>query len=145
MTAAAAEASPPAPAKSLNVALWLIQFLLFAAFAMAGFTHLTGPVAELSKSMPWTGRVPEWLLRFIGGAELAGALGLILPSLSRVKPRLTPLAALGLGAIMLLGAVHHLRHGEPMMVPINLTLGGLAAFVAWGRAGKARILDRQGR
>jgi hypothetical protein len=35
--------------------------------------------------------------------------------------------------VMVLAAVHHLRHHEPRMVPANLVLGGLAAFVAWGR------------
>jgi hypothetical protein len=128
--------------RGLNVALWGAQFLLFAAFVMAGFTHLTGPITELSKSMPWTGRLPEGLVRFIGVAELAGALGMILPSLARVKPILTPIAGVSLMTVMFLAAGQHLLNGEAMVLPVNLALGGLAAFVAWGRWRKAPIAAR---
>jgi hypothetical protein len=52
------------------------------------------------------------------------------------------LAALGLAAIMVLAMATHLSRGEVAMLPVNLLLGGLAAFVAWGRAKKAPIRPR---
>lgn len=37
----------------------------------------------------------------------------------------------------------HVVRGELQMVPINVLLGGLAVFVAWGRFKKARIEPRR--
>ena len=37
--------------------------------------------------------LPDLFIRFIGICEVLGAVGLILPSVSRVKPGLTPVAA----------------------------------------------------
>ena len=81
-------------------------------------------------------------MRVIGVAELLGALGLILPAATRVKPMLTPLAASGLATVTLLAAIFHISRGELGALPIPLVLGGLAAFVAWGRAAKAPIAPR---
>jgi putative oxidoreductase len=131
-----------ASSKGLNIALWVVQFLLFAAFGMAGFMKATAPISELSKNMPWVPRFSPGMVRFIGIAELCGALGMILPSLSRIKPMLTPLAGLGLTVVMVLAAGHHLMNGEAKMAPIPLALGALAAFVAWGRWTKAPITPR---
>ena len=41
----------------------------------------------------WPIALPGPFLRFIGVAEVAGALGLILPGLLRIRQALTPLAA----------------------------------------------------
>lgn len=67
---------------------------------------------------------------------------MILPAATRIRPGLTPLAGAGLAAIMLLAVVFHAVRGEMAALPINLTLGGMAAFVAWGRSRKARIARR---
>jgi uncharacterized membrane protein len=132
----------PAPSKGLNIALWIVQVLLFAAFAMAGVMKSTAPIAELAQKMTWVPRLSPATVRFIGVSELCGAIGLLLPSLSRIKPRLTPLAALGIVTIMVLAAGHHAMNGEAKLIPINLVLGGLALFVAWGRWKKAPIAAR---
>jgi putative oxidoreductase len=59
------------------------------------------------------------------------------------KPRLTPLAAAGLVLVMLLASAFHLSRGEVGALPVNLVLGGIAAFVAWGRSRKAPIRARE--
>jgi putative oxidoreductase len=82
------------------------------------------------------------LIRFIGVSELLGGLGLILPAASRIRPGLTPLAALGLTIIMVLALGYHVSRGEMSALPIVGALGGLTAFVAWGRAKKAPIAPR---
>src|SRR5688572_7514626 len=109
-------------AKLLGYALWTVQILLAAAFAMAGATKVSAPIADLAQQMPWTQALPPALVRFIGSAELAGALGLLLPSLMRVAPRLTPLAASGLVTIMTLAAGFHLSRGENAGIIANLVL-----------------------
>lgn len=126
----------------LHVSLWTAQLLLFAMFAFAGVLKLTTPIAQLSQTIPWAGDVPLALVRFIGFAELAGALGLLFPSLTRIKPALTPLAALGLFVTMVLAAGFHVMRGELAALGMPVLLGGLAAFVAWGRFRKAPIEPR---
>lgn len=81
-------------------------------------------------------------MRFIGIAELAAAVGLILPALTRILPKLTPLAGLGLAVIMVLAAGFLVQRGEMSALPINFLLGALAAFVAWGRWRKVPIAPR---
>jgi hypothetical protein len=83
---------------------------------------LTGPMS-----------LPGLFIRFIGVAEVLGALGLILPGLLRIRPGLTPLAAAGLVIIMIGAVVFTLASGEVGMVWIPLGVGLLSAFVAYGR------------
>lgn len=130
------------PSKALHVGLWVVQGLLGALFLAVGTMKLTQPIAVLVDSFGWPGAVPVALVRFIGIAEFLGALGLILPAGTRVKPMLTPLAGAGLTLAMLLAAGFHISRGEFGALPMPLVLGGLAAFVAWGRAAKAPIAPR---
>ena len=75
------------------------------------------------------------LIKFIGVAEIVGALGLLLPWWSGVAPMLTPAAALALGAIMIPAAVIHHRRGEPRQVAQNGGILLLCLLVAYGRFG----------
>jgi len=140
---ASLEATSPAgsPGKGLHVWLWIVQGLLAAAFLMAGGMKLFTPIAQLSQKMPWVAQAPL-LPRFIGVSEIAGALGLILPAATRVKPGLTALAALGLLTIMVLAVPFHFMQNDAAHAPIPAVLGLLAAFVAWGRFRKAPIPAR---
>ncbi len=143
MASAASLSDPTARVhKGFHVSLWVVQILLAALFGMAGVMKTTTPIAELITKLPWAGAIPEALVRFIGASELAAAFGLILPSATRIRPALTPLAAAGLALVMALAFVFHVARGETQALPINLVLGGLAAFVAWGRAKKAPISAR---
>lgn len=108
-------------------------------FGLAGAMKLFAPLDELVKNMAWIPHVPGWLVRVIGTSELLGALGLVLPSATRIKPVLTPIAAALLVVVMVLGAGTHVAIGEAEKVVVNLVLGGLAAFVAWARFRKAPI------
>ncbi|HEV3050678.1 MAG TPA: DoxX family protein [Longimicrobium sp.] len=141
MTTAALTAAP-ARRTGLTVTLWVVQVGLAALFGVAGLMKLTQPIDALAASLPWVTSVPEMLVRFIGAAEFAGALGLILPSLTRIQPRLTALAALGLAVVMVLASAFHLTRGEASMLPMNLVIGLLALSVAWGRGKAAPIAPR---
>jgi uncharacterized membrane protein YphA (DoxX/SURF4 family) len=128
----------------MNIALWVVQGLLAALFLMAGGMKALTPVADLAAqdNMAWVNAVPAFVPKLAGISELLGALGLILPSLTRIKPMLTPIAAAGLALVMLLAAALHASLGEFPAIGVNLALGGLAAFVAWGRAKKVPITPR---
>ena len=125
----------------MNIALWIVQILLAVAFAGAGFMKLSTPADQLAAAMPWVARLPSWAPYVAGAAEVLGALGLVLPAATRIRPVLTPLAALGLVVIMLLSVLWvHLPAGDP--VGSNLALGLVAGFVAYGRLKVAPIAPR---
>ena len=132
----------PTRSRGLLITLWVAQILLAIAFSASGFMKLVQPIDALAIAMGWPGDVPPGLVRFIGAAELAGALGLILPSVTRIRPRLTVLAALGLVIVMVLAAGFHVTRGEGATIAPNVVLGLLAAFVAWGRGKAAPIAPR---
>jgi uncharacterized membrane protein YphA (DoxX/SURF4 family) len=122
--------------------LWVVQILLGALFVAVGTMKATQPIAVLVETFGWPAAVPAALVRFIGLAELLGGLGLILPSATRVKPMLTPLAGVGLVLTMLFAAGFHISRGELGALLMPLVLAGLAAFVVWGRAVRAPIAPR---
>jgi uncharacterized membrane protein YphA (DoxX/SURF4 family) len=113
----------------VTYALWIVQALLAALFLFGGVMKLVMPL----ESMQGPVTLPGPFLRFIGVAEVLGGLGLILPSVLRIRPGLTPLAAVGLVIIMVGATVIGLMVGDAMMTLIPLAVGLLAAFVAYGR------------
>lgn len=119
----------------MNIALWIIQALLAALFLFAGGTKLVLPIEEMTKQMP----MPGWFLRFIGVAEVFGALGLVLPWLLQIRPGLTPLAAAGLMIIMIGATVITILTGDTAMAMFPLLVGILCVFVAYGRSGRAPL------
>jgi len=116
----------------MDVAVWIAQILAALAFGAHGYTLLFRP-EQARKQYPWATDVPETLKRFIGTAEVLGAVGLIAPAATRILPWLTPLAALGLVALMVLAAIFHARRREWPNVVFNMVLGAVAAFVAYAR------------
>jgi putative oxidoreductase len=124
---------------AMNISLWIAQGLLATMFLMAGIMKATQPIEQLAASLPWVTTAPVWLVRFIGISELLGAIGLILPSLLRIQPKLTVYAAVGIIIIMLLAIVFHGSKGEFAAIGMNLILAFAAAFVAWGRTKKEPI------
>jgi uncharacterized membrane protein YphA (DoxX/SURF4 family) len=116
----------------MNTALWIIQWLLAALFVFAGATKLIMPIEDMLAQMPIG--LPGWFLRFIGVAELLGGTGLVIPWLTGVKPRLTPLAAAGLVIIMIGATVITLMTGQIAFALLPLVTGVLCAFVAYGRS-----------
>ena len=130
------------PSRALNIILWIVQVILAAAFGMAGVMKTTTPIADLAAQMVWPGDIPSPLVRFIGASEFLAAVGLLLPSILRIKPMLTVWAAVGIVTVMVLAMIFHITRGEMQALPINSTFALLAAFVAWGRSKKAIIPAR---
>jgi uncharacterized membrane protein YphA (DoxX/SURF4 family) len=110
--------------------LWVAQGLLAALFLFAGGFKLVTPIAAMTQQVP----LPGLFLRFIGLAEVASALGLVLPGLLRIRPILTPLAAAGL-VIIMSGAVGvTMATGGAAQAVMPGVVGILAASVAVGRS-----------
>lgn len=85
--------------------------------------------------MGWVEDFSDGFVRFIGGVELLGALGLILPAVTDIAPILVPIAAIGLALVQTVAAIVHLRRHEPRFIIGNVLLIAIALFVAWGRFG----------
>jgi hypothetical protein len=121
----------------MNTALWTVQVLWGVFFSITGFGKILWYKPALwnqaLQQVPWLSAVPQDLSIFIGVSEFLGGVGLILPAMTGVKPKLTPFAAIGLTLVMILAAVFHIVRGEYNFVAINVVLGGVGAFIAYGR------------
>jgi len=113
----------------MTYVLWIVQAVLAALFLFAGGMKLVLPLDKLSGPI----QLPGFFVRFIGVAEALGAIGLILPSLLRIRPGLTPLAACGLVIIMIGATALTFAAGAVGPAIFSLVIGLLAAFVAYGR------------
>jgi len=127
------------PRSTLNVVLWTTQVLWGVFFSFTGFGKVMSYRQDvwnqtLHQPVAWFHAVPQGLFVFIGVCEFLGGVGLVLPALTRIKPKLTPLAAFGLALVMFLAAIFHIVRGEySFFVPMNLVLGGISAFIGYER------------
>lgn len=122
--------TPREPSRKTSTTLWILQALLAALFLYAGGMKLVSPIAAMTQQVA----LPGPFLRFIGVAEVLGALGLILPGLLRVRTELTPVAAAGL-VIIMSGAVGvTMATGAAAQAAVPGVVGVLAATVAVGRS-----------
>lgn len=128
--------------KGLNITLWIAQVLLAAIFLMAGLTKFTTSIEAQRSQMEWAKHVSEGAIYFAGIMEILGALGLLLPSILRIKPKLTAWAAVGLAVIMLLAVGLNISIGETNAV-VLLVIVALGLFVAWGRFKKVPIQPKE--
>src|SRR2546429_3540036 len=125
----------------MNIDLWVVQAVLALAFIAAGSMKVFGYEkykAMSEKNGPMD--LKRGLVTFIGLAELAGAIGVVLPKAANVAPWLSPIAALGLATVMLLAVLYHLRRHEPPAVPATIFF--LALFVAGGGVFSLRVGGR---
>jgi hypothetical protein len=117
--------------KTMNTALWVLQGLLAFAFLASGTLKLVLSKDKLAMKYAWAEDFSATQVKLIGLAEVLGAVGLVVPTLTGIAPMLTPLAAASLVAIMIGAVMTHVRRKEPPTPPI--VLGILAAIVAVGR------------
>ena len=121
----------PANRAILAYAFWIVQGLLMLLFLFTGGMKLIVPLDVLLKQMPIP--LPGLFVRFLGAAEVLGAIGLILPGLLRIRMVLTPLAACGLFVIMIGATVYTLAGSGGAGALLPLGVGLLLAFIAFGR------------
>ena len=115
----------------MSVILWILQVLLALLFIFAGVMKFVMSVEEMNQQAPVV--LPGLFLHFIGICEVLGALGLILPSLLRIQPRLTPLAAVGLAMITAGATVIGLLGPMKVAAAFPFIVCLLCLFVAYGR------------
>ncbi len=139
MTATTFQTTPGQP---LRIGLWVAQVLVALAFGGIGLMKLTTPLPELAAMMKWPGEYSPAFVRFIGMVDLLGGIGILLPALTRILPRLSVFAALGCAVLQGLAIGFHLSRGEASVLPLNFVLLALSIFVLWGRSRKVPITLR---
>ena len=114
----------------MNVGLWVLQVLLALVFLAHGWMMLF-PSPEIAAQM--NANLPRWFSLFIGVAEVAAFVGLLLPGVTRIMPFLVGWAAVGLMIVMVSAAGYHALRGEYSGVVTTLILFALVSFLAYGR------------
>jgi len=114
---------------TMKYALWTVQALVAALFLFGGVVKLTMPIEEMTAVVP----LPGLFIQFIAVCEVLGAVGLILPGLTRIQPVLTPIAAAGLVIIMIGATVITAVTMDVPSAAFPFVTGLFASFVAYGR------------
>ncbi|MFE1166327.1 DoxX family protein [Nocardiopsis sp. NPDC058789] len=127
--------------RGLNTALWVAQWTLALVFVGGGLWKLATPVARVAEVFPWVGETPPALFLVTSVLDVLGGLGVLLPALTRVLPRLTVLAAVGCAGLQVSAIAFHLLRGETD-VAFNVVVLALAVLVAWGRLTRAPLEPR---
>ena len=115
----------------MNIVLWILQALLAAAFFAHGWIMLFPPaslVEQMNASI-----APAFRL-FIGVAEVLAVIGLTLPGITRIMPRLVSWAAAGLMIVMVSATIFHVMRGEvssAVTTAILLVLATVVAYMRW--------------
>ena len=119
----------------MTVVYWIVAAITALAFLLAGGMKVVGPESALREKGVLPERRTMARERLIGAVEVIGALGLILPPLTGIAPVLAPIAAAGLVITMVIAAVDHRSHDEPVNGPLVPGLLALATtvlgFIVW--------------
>ena len=115
----------------MNILLWVLQVLLALAFFAHGLMFVFPP-PEIAVQM--NASLPRWFQLFLGIAEIAAAVGLTLPGITRIQPSMVAYAAVGIMVVMVSATIWHVMRGELSSALITLVLLGMAAMVAYYRA-----------
>lgn len=82
------------------------------------------------------------LVLLTGVVDLLAGIGIVLPSLLRIKTRVTIFAAYGIVVLMIAAVIFHIARGEAGDIGFNVFMALIAIFVAWGRQ-KTSIANKQ--
>jgi hypothetical protein len=115
----------------MSIALWVAQGFAALVFILTGALKVVIPKEKLSEKMHWAATWPPGRIKLLGLAEVAGAIGLVLPAALHIAPWLVPISAVCL-ALLMLGALHTHRRSHESFVPA-LVLVLVCMAVAVGR------------
>ncbi|MFN8440626.1 MAG: DoxX family protein [Caldilineaceae bacterium] len=114
----------------MRIGLWILQILLAVMFLFHGWIMIFSP-AELVAIM--NSQFAPWFRLFVGVTESLGALGLLLPGITRIWTWLTAWAGVGLMIVAVSTCVLHASRGETSSAITAAILFGLLAFVTYMR------------
>lgn len=114
-----------------SIVLWGLQFFFCIVFIVHGISltillpQLIEMIGELGNNLV--------LVRFVGIVEILGGIGLIVPWVTKIMPRLTPIAAIGLTILMLGTVIAHVQVGEISEAITNFVVAICLVVLAIGR------------
>jgi len=123
----------PMNQRSLNMTLWICQWILAGAFDFIGMMKLGLTADQVRQHFGLAAETTTGMLHTVALAEVGVSLAVILPAVTRILPQLSTVAAGSLGAIALLGIAVPASASSAGFSSLNLALAALAAFVVWGR------------
>jgi uncharacterized membrane protein YphA (DoxX/SURF4 family) len=122
----------------INVILWIAQLLLSATLIWSGVMKL---FAADQLPWPWVAENPV-LVKLTAIPDVLAGIGLVLPALFRIQPKLTIYAAYGTIALMISACIFHIARGEASQIGFNIFVALAAVFIAWGRQKKAPLTQK---
>ncbi len=112
---------------------WIVTTLVVLIFLAGGLMKLIQPREKLEPFMNCVADMKMSTVRTIGLLEVLGAIGLILPHLTNVLPRLSVAAAAGLTLTVSAGATVHLRRGDGVSaITPNIVIAALSVVALFG-------------
>lgn len=118
--------------KQMNILLWIAQSIMAASFIWAGAMKLFKPAEQLALMWPWTAEHPL-LVKFTGVLDILAGIGLIVPTLLKIQPKLTVYTGYAAIGLMISASIFHVARGEASLIGINVFYAILAFLIAWGR------------
>lgn len=122
--------------KTMNIIPWIAQGLVGITLMWTGIMKLFKPE---QLPFPWIKDNANlvWLTAII---DLLAGIGIILPALLNIKPKLTIYAAYGTIALMIAASIFHISRNETKDIGFNICMAIIALFIVWGRTTKAQVL-----
>ena len=126
---------------ALNASLWATQTLAAVMLCCDGLMMITMPRSELAGHLgDWVTSLSVSTLHGLGVGAVAGAFGIVTPSLIRIAPRLAAAIAGALAVVLIVAAVLHGVLGEMQPLVVDVALVAMLLFIGWGRAFKSLII-----
>ncbi|MFG1793712.1 DoxX family protein [Nocardia sp. NPDC049149] len=118
----------------MNIALWICTGLLAVVALSGGFTKTFIPKEKLAAHSggEWVEAADVGFVKSLGILELLAAVGLILPAVLDIAPRMVAVTAACWVVLMIGAMITHGRLGQFKLVLVNAVYLALAVFVAWG-------------
>lgn len=127
--------------QTITIILWTAQGILAVSFTWAAAMKLFQPAGKLAEMWVWTADHPG-LVKITGLLDLLAGIGLVLPALLRVYPKLTIYTAYSIIALMAAASIFHIVRGETSQIGVNIFFALIAIFIAWGRQKKTPITTK---
>jgi len=108
-----------------NTFFWMAQVLLAVTFVWTGAMKLFKPA-----DLPW-----QWikenqdLVKATGMLDLLTGIGLVLPALLCIRPKMTIYASYGTIALMIGASIFHISRGETAQISFNIFVALTAVFI----------------
>jgi uncharacterized membrane protein YphA (DoxX/SURF4 family) len=127
--------------RTMNIILWIAQGILAVSFFWSAYMKFFQPADKLAEMWAWTAN-NTGLVKYPGVLDLLAGIGLVLPAVLRIQPKLTIYTAYGTVGLMIAACIFHIARGEASQIGGNIFFAVVAVFIVWGRQKKAPIIPK---